>query len=237
VKLGLGNKEMFTAEANMNKPVGQWLKSLGLAVKTEFITPWGICDLVGSSVRKQNLARRLRLGQMKPVSSLTRTTLLLGIPDIETGSSVTLASLVRKYAAVIGEDVVVAQTQKLINDGFVLRQSGDRLQKLNGWIPLHKRLIAVELKLTRIEEAMSQAHSNLSFADESYVALPKDLAYRVAAKPDRWSGYFDFGVGLLAVSSRACAIVKKPQLRPYPPDPVLQFYCVEKFWRNYSKGS
>ena len=227
---------MFTSEAHMRKPVCYWLRSHGLSIKTEFITPWGICDLVASNVRKQNRARRLRLGQIEPISSLTRTALLLSIPDHETGKSVTLRSLVKNCAPVVAEDIVVAQTEKLIVDGFVVRRSGGSLQRLNGWMPLHKRLVAVELKLNRIEEAMSQALSNLSFADESYVALPTEICQRVATKPQRWTNYLDAGVGLLAVSARSCSIIKKPQ-RQFPPDPVLQFYCVEKFWKTYSKGS
>lgn len=228
---------MFASEANMNRPVCRWLESLGMAVKAEFITPWGICDLVASKPRKQNLARRLRLGQNQPISSLIRSALLLRIPDTDSHESVTLGSLARECAPFISKDIIFTQTQKLISDGFVVRQPRGGLQKLNGWMPLHKRLVAVELKLNRVEEAMSQARSNLSFADESYVALPKDLAYRVAASPARWRDYFDVGVGLLAVSARACSILKKPRHRAFPPDPVLQFYCVEKFWRSYSTGS
>jgi hypothetical protein len=124
-----------------------------------------------------------------------------------------------------------------VADRFVLRLCGDRLQKLNGWMPPQKRLIAVELKVKRVREAMSQALNNFNFAAESYVALPEDLAIRVAAKPARWRSFLDGGVGLLGVTPRSCDIVIRSHRRSWFFDPAIQFYCIEKFWRTYPKGS
>jgi hypothetical protein len=110
------------------------------------------------------------------------------------------------------------------------------MQKLNGWMPLHKRLIAVELKLNRVEEAISQARNNLIFADSSYVWLPKKLALRVASRRIRESSFLESGVGLLAVASAECEILIPSRHCSAKPDPVIQFYCVEKFWRTYPKA-
>ena len=225
---------MFKSEANMTKPTARWMQSEGLLVKPEFITPWGMCDLVGLSFKERSVSYRRRLGQRLPVSSLTRAALLFRIPDDKT---ITLRSLARQCAPMIPEEVLNEHMQRLIDDGFVRCSSGDHLQRLNGWVPLHKRLIAVELKLKRVEEAMSQAQNNLIFADESYVGLPKDLAVRVAAKRARWSSFLDNGVGVLAVAPRACTVVIPSRHRSSVPDPVVQFYCVEKLWRAFPKGS
>lgn len=224
---------MFKSETCMVKPVVKWMESMDLTVKSEFITPWGICDLVGLSFKKTSVDDRRRLGQTQAVSSVTRAALLFRIPD---DSTLTLQRLVRECAPTIPEETVVEHAERLIADGFV-RRSGDRLQRLNGWVPLHKRLIAVELKLSRVEEAMTQALNNLVFADKSYVGLPKDLAVRVAAKGSRWSVFLDNGVGVLAVSPRDCTIVAPSRNRSSVPDPVVQFCCVEKFWRSFSKDS
>jgi hypothetical protein len=136
----------------------------------------------------------------------------------------------------IPQELVIEHTDRLIADGFVQR-SGDRLQRHNGWVPLQRNLIAVELKLSRVEEAMSQAQNNLIFADKSYVGLPKDLAIRVAAKRTRWSAFLDNGVGVIAVAPRECTIVIPSRNRSSQPDPVVQFHCVEKFWRTSAKGN
>jgi len=224
---------MFKSETNMVKPVVQWMESLDLTVKSEFITPWGICDLVGLSFKKTSVSQRRGLKQTQAVSSLTRAALLFRIPE---DKAITLRRLVRECGPTIPEEIVIEHAQRLIADRFV-RRSGDRLQRLNGWVPLHKRLIAVELKLNRVEEAMSQARNNLIFADKSYVGLPEDLAVRVATKRKRWSTFLDNGVGLLSVAPRECTIVIPSRHRSSEPDRVVQFYCVEKFWRTSAKDS
>jgi len=213
------------------------MQSLGLQVKAEFITPWGICDIVGLSFRINSVKHRLRLGQNQPITSVTRAALLLDIPNEETGESIPLTALAKKYDYVMPADVVDEQTRRLIADKFVIRTPAGHFQKRNGWFPLHKRLIAVELKLNRIEEVMSQARNNLLFAQESYVGLPRDVALRVSEKRARWESFFDSGVGLLAISPRRCEVVMRSRPPASSSDGLLQFCSVEKFWRTYPKGS
>ncbi len=228
---------MFESETKMTKPVIRWMQALGLQVKAEFITPWGICDLVGLSFRPNQVRQRLRWGQTQPVTSVSRAALLLKIPDEKTGQSISLKTLAKEYASFIPEDVVEAQTQRLISEKFVIRTDSGLLQKRNGWFPLHKRLIAVELKLNRIEEVMSQASGNLLFAQESYVALPQDVAQRVSEKRTRWASFFEKGVGLLSISPRSCRVIIRSRPPASSADQLLQFCSVEKFWRTYPKGS
>lgn len=220
----------------MCQPVTRWMSSLGLAVKAEFVTPWGMCDLVGSCPRKRNRSKRIKFGQTNSVSSLSRTALLLSIPDIASNETTSIQCLISTFAPLIPEQTIISETDRLVDDGFVSR-TGSRLQRLNGWIPLHKRLMAVELKLHRVEEAMNQASANLMFADESYVALPDRLALRVYDRPRRWNEHFERGVGLIAVSARSCRIIRKSFHKLTKPDPILQFYSVEKFWRTFLTNS
>jgi hypothetical protein len=223
---------MFKTEANMLDPVFDWMQSLNLSIKLEFITPWGMCDLVGMSFRKGSVARRRKLGQARAVTSMTRAALLHYIPDVNTHRSVTMEKLTKECAPIIPSRTIIQEAEKLIADGFVRLSKGKRLQKLNGWMPLHKRLIAVELKLNRVEEAMCQAANNLGFADESYVALPEDLAKRIVGKPDRRDRFLKSGVGILGVTRASCKILMRSRLSQSEPDPVVQFYCIEKFWQN-----
>ena len=104
-------------------------------------------------------------------------------------------------------------------------------------MPLQDRMVAVELKLSRVEEAMRQALNNLAFADESYVALPGDIARRVASTPSRWSTFFAAGVGLLGVTRSRCQVVVAPRKIEQWRDKPVQLYCVEKFWRSRVKGN
>jgi hypothetical protein len=228
---------MFAKEADMAKTVALWLETAGMAVRSEFVTPWGICDLVGVRFNRDRVDHRLKLKQTKAVSSITRAVLLLQIPDIEKRKSVSLERLVRKCTPSIPAEVIETETARLIADHFVFLTRRGRLQKVNGWIPLQDRLVAVELKLSRIEEAMHQAMNNLGFAEESYVGLPADLAFRIASKPLRWSTFFDAGVGLLSVSPNCCEVLVQPRKSVEWTDSAIQLYCVEKFWRTRLKDS
>ncbi len=226
---------MFSNEKSMGYPVVQWMKSLQLIVKREFTTPWGICDLVGASLNPQNVSHRLRLGQKRPVNSITRAALLMQIPDTESGSSISMQELVDSFAPIISQEAAMAETDRLLRERFIIESSG-QLQRVNGWMPLCDRLIAVELKLERVEEALLQARNNMAFADESYVALPYDLAHRVAEKSPRRAS-LDAGVGLLAVTPDDCEVVIAAKASPSTIDPVVQFYSAEKFWRLRPKDN
>ena len=210
-----------------------------MAVKSEFVTPWGICDLVGLTFNPQRAERRRQLGQTRAIGSITRALLLLEIPDIEKREATTLGKLVRQFAPVVPAEVVSEQIERLIADRFVVSSPRGRLQRVNGWMPLQDRLVAVELKLSRVKEAMHQALSNLGFAEESYVGLPAKVARRMASDSSRWSGFFDAGIGLLSVTPRGCKplVPARERKTPDSTDGVLQFYCVEKFWRTRARGN
>ncbi len=228
---------MFARESDMTSAVVRWMESGGMTVKSQFVTPWGICDLVGLTFNPTNVARRLEQKQTRPVGSITRALLLLQIPDTERGTSTTVRRLVRQFAPSIPEEVVSEQVAQLIGDRFVVPSSRGRLQKVNGWMPLQDRLVAVELKLSRIDEAMYQARGNLGFAQESYVAFPAEVARRVAASRSRWSGFFGAGVGLLSVTRRGCEVLVDSRPDHTLNDEAIQFYCVEKFWRTRLRDS
>ena len=104
-------------------------------------------------------------------------------------------------------------------------------------MPLQDRLIAVELKLQRIEEAMRQALNNLGFAEESYVGLPVEVAHRVVSNASRWSDFLDAGVGLLSVARLGCEVLVPARKVQNRTDGAIQLYCVEKFWRTRVKDN
>lgn len=223
---------MFRLESDMASSVTRWLSNAGLQVRPEFITPWGICDLVAIEFRPEGVSHRLNLRQFKPVSSITRAALLLRVPDVETTKSVSMCKLAKDFATSLSASVIAAEVERLVADRFLIRTNRGGLQKLNGWMPLHERLIAVELKLKRVEEAFQQANRNLGFADESYVAFPMQLAERLAVEPERWSRYFENGVGLLGVTRRTCKVLVAARASKQSRDSAVQLYCVDKFWRS-----
>ena len=228
---------MFERESEMAGSVVRWIRNCGMTAKPEFVTPWGVCDFVGLRFNPEKVARRLQQRQVRAISSITRSVLLLEIPDVETKRSITLKRLVRKFAPSIPEEVVRSETSRLIDDRFVTCSRGRLLQKMNGWMPLQDRIVAVELKLSRVEEAMRQAVKNLGFADESYIALPSNVAGRVISTAGRWSKFFDLGVGVISVANHRCQVLRPAQKIANWSDAAIQLYCVEKFWSSRLRDS
>ncbi|MDX1969846.1 MAG: hypothetical protein SFV23_21920 [Planctomycetaceae bacterium] len=215
--------------------VTDWMRSMGLTVKPEFHLPWGICDLVGVSLNGDRVAHRLELKQREAIGSITSAAILLQIPDIETRRSASIESLFRQYSGVMLKSEVEAVVDRLVAGHFVQRTRGGRLRKINGWLPLEDRLMAVELKLFRIDEAMQQAKDHLEFATESYAAFPLDVAAKVTSQSWRWSRYLDAGVGVVSVDQEKCEVVLSPRNLREPVDAAIRAYSVEKFWRTRTK--
>jgi hypothetical protein len=210
----------------MAGPVRRWMSKLGLAVRSEFVTPWGICDLVGLQLRREHALRRLALRQTRPVGSVRRAALLLAIPDVDSTKAISLGKLARLCGAEtpgeVSDDVA-----RLLADRFIIR-SRRGFQRI--WSPIYDRLIAIELKLNRVEEAMRQARKNLFFVEESFVALPAVLAARVLENSQRWRGFFDSGIGLLAVKRTTCSVLIRSKNSNRSIDEAVRLYSGEKFW-------
>lgn len=226
----------FVLERDMSPSVCRWLKRQGLLVKDEFVLPWGICDFVALSFNRARLQKRLELGQSRPIGPLHRIELLQNIPYKESGVSVSLRRLRQQAHGLPPAVTIESELQRLIDDGFVVQHKKGIFQKLNGWAPLHSRIIAVEVKLSRISQVLAQAASHRAFASESYVAMPADIAKRVA-KSSRSSEFNASGVGILAVTDQTCSVVLPSSTSGIEVSSVLQMHCVERFWRTRDSSS
>ena len=221
----------FRFERDMIPIARNWMSDQGLMSKVEFYTPWGVCDLVGVSLEESRVQDRLNLGQKQAVGPLIRVEILNRVPDIETGTSITIDSLEYLYRELLTPEELRFQLNHLRTGKFVLVNEQGAFQKLNGWAPMHKRIVALELKLTRVEEALSQAVSHLEFVQESFVGLPVKLAERVA-NSNRVREFRRLGVGIVSVGAEKCVVL----LSSIPPhavaNRVMQMHCVERFWRT-----
>lgn len=226
----------FKYENQMAEPAERWLRGQGLMVKKEFATPWGICDLVGCSLNKAKVRKRCSLRQTRPIRSQLRVHLLSLIPDEKEGESVSADDLHRVFEPYLDAERIERELLRLFKDRFVRPTGDNAYYKVNGWMPLHKRLVAVELKLTRIEDALSQAINNLGFADESYVGLPADRAMRLIDTKRR-RDFEERGVGLLAVQRSGCKVVLRPRKQRPAGEKTVQTYAVERFWLPHLKDN
>jgi hypothetical protein len=222
----------FDRECEMAFPIRRWLQQQRLLVKQEFLLPWGVCDFVGLSFNAQNVEKRLSFRQYQPIGPLHRLQFLARIPDQESGNSITDGRLREEFQECAPHSDFETELRSLLAGRFLVRIEGGSFQKLNGWTPLHSRLVAVELKLSRISEAIAQATCHLDFATESYVALPSAVADKIV-KSARVSQFERERIGILAVTRNECHLA----LRPSKPDNFrldrnLQMHCVERFWRT-----
>jgi hypothetical protein len=224
----------FALECEMHRPVRRWLKKEGLEIKDEYVLPWGICDFVGLSFDQELVNKRLALRQFRPIGPPHRIDLLFQIPDADTRESISIRQL-RKRLPMVSADAVERELEKLAQNGFVIQPRKGSFQKLNGWVPLQNRIVAVELKLFRTAEVLGQAASHRAFASESYVAMPSKIAERAANT--RFAEFDAVGVGILGVSRSACEVLLRPSTSGVPVQPTLQAHCVERFWRTRDSSS
>jgi hypothetical protein len=221
----------FQLEAEMAPPVIRWLRRKGLQVKPEFTLPWGVCDLVGVKLDARKVKLRLSYGQTRPVGPVLRLLVLSRIPGCDSGKSICFANLLRDLSHNVEPELLSRELATLMRDRFIKRTQRGSFQKVNGWAPLHFRIVAVELKLNRITEAVGQAASNRAFATDSYVALPMRSAWRVAHSERAYS-LLRRGIGLLGVSQRTCFELIKPITTKGISDEIVQSHVVERFWRT-----
>ena len=228
-------KMTFRFEKQMLSPAETWLEGQGLSVKREFATPWGVCDLVAAALDRVHVEKRLALGQRRTIGPLSRVGLLLELPDVESQHAMRRATLCNMFAGFLSPEEVDRDLAILEANGFVRRHGTQSFQKVNGWMPLHSRLVAVELKRQRVEDALSQARKNKELTWESYVGLPAALAERLCATPKR-TGFDADGVGLLSVGSGAAWVLIAPRRCEGRPNPSIEAHCVERFWSSELKA-
>lgn len=220
----------FRKETEMAPPVIDWLLAKGVEVKREFRMPWGICDLIGCRLDEDRVILRLGYAQKNTVGPLRRMMVLQHIPDIEDGRCTTLKGLVSRFSGVLLEAELQYHVNRLLLGKFLIEKQRGHYCRLNGWMPLQRQIIAVELKLSRADEALWQADLHKSVTPESYVALPLERARRLSSGTTR--KFKQTGVGLLGVASSGCELIVEHSSREARTDPLLQACVVESFWRS-----
>ena len=220
----------FKYENEMLEPVHNWLLSNDYLVKNEFVTSWGICDLVGVKFNKNHVKKRIKLGQQNPIGPKHRVFLLENIPDTNDGKSITIKRLKTLLDSRVDEINIEKEINYLLKNNFIISNKMNHFQSINGWKPLHKKIVAIELKLNRIEEAFHQAYNNLVFATDSYVAFPNDVAKRLV-NSIRINKFKKTGIGIIGVEKYNCEVLVKCK-QSQNINTTIQAHIVERFWRS-----
>lgn len=226
-------KADFQLEKDMTERVERWLHRGHSAVRREFETQWGICDLVAVAFDQEKQRQRLTEVSEASVGPLSRLALLTLARELK---SVGQKSLERHCREMFGIEDVTEHLERLAALGLIEIERRRVTARRVSWFPTHTQIVAVELKLGRVEEAFYQAFNNLRFAHRSYVALPWNVARRAAES--EWSKRFEeAGVGLLAVAESKCQVVLEGRTSRSLLDRTLQDHSAERLWRWKLKGS
>jgi len=162
--------------------------------------------------------------------------LLSHIPDEKEANPIKLAHLVGIFSEFFDDERIISELSRLERDRFVCQTPSGSFYKLNGWMPLQRTIVALELKLSRIQDVLRQAITNLEFADKSYVGLPLEVVSRLA-RSGAISVFMENGVGVVGFDRGTHKVIVTARYMGHRTDHVLQTHCVERFWRQYFKDS
>lgn len=225
----------FRLESEMTEHAERWMASGGLTVWREFGSPWGSCDMVACALDPGRVRRRVAQGLSRPLGPQMRIALLLMMPKAGDGQGTSRDELLKRVGPYFSKRRVLEEIDRLVKNRFAVETLAGIFSNVDGWLPMQKKLLAMELKLTRIEEVLDQALSNQGFADESWVGLPLEVAGRLMQSA-RLESFIKAGIGVLAVGQEGCEVLLEPCLHQVKIE-ALQVYCVERFWRERPKDS
>ena len=218
----------------MRAPIMHWLDTLGCMAKSEYSLPWGVCDLVGVQFQDAHAVQRLASGQTQSIDALELLELLDLVPSQGTRRAITLARVKRLLASARSPEQVDADIGRLMARRLLWFPRKNQVQRTARWDPLQGKIIAVEMKLSRISVALTQAQAHLAFAHEAYVALPYDVAKR-ALENRRRQEFVSRRVGLLAIRPNSVHVKITSHGRPSVArrHKSLQTQCSERLWKAW----
>jgi len=174
----------------------------------------------------QVLLRR-NSGHLVAVESDQAVSVMLSVPD--GAGSVSRASLLEEFTDSLGERRLNEVLQTLLRRKLLREDETGAYTRSTPWMPFHRKLIAVELKLKRVEEVLNQAKRHLTITPHSFVALPPAIAARLAAS-SKADEFRLAGVGLVAASNGTCEELIAPSFSGERLDRVFEIAAAEKCW-------
>lgn len=218
-------------EAHLAGTVLLWLGEQGMMQVTEFVTPWGVADVLGIRPNIDRVKARIAAKHLDPVSDAHAMQLLLSLPA--DGKPKRLADIARKFEPLLGPDLFERAVRNLIRKRFIVHEGASLIRRTE-WMPYHEQLIAIELKLRRVEEALAQARRHKAITVDSYVGMPAVIAEKVAFT-ERRSEFEAAGVGLLSVQDGSCKVLIPPNTSQKTVIEAQQLSAAEACWRTVLK--
>lgn len=228
-------KRELRLETQLASSVWRWLNTKGAYPIDEFQAPWGITDFFGIRPNLDRVLERTSKGQTTSVGGDQHVMILLAVPALESGKSIDQELLAKRFSFLIGKSKVEHIIQTLRKRRFLKADSQGQLTRDTPWLPFHDEMWSVELKLTRVNEALAQAKRHLRITPNSFVGLPPIAASKVAQSA-KANDFIRSGVGLLSVTPEECVEVIKCSGDRSPVEQVYEVAAAENCWRQILKA-
>lgn len=211
-------------EARVVARVKTYFEAAGAFVAPELSLGWGRADLVAFELDREKCRARVRNGQFRSLDRADHYRALRHMPELESGEHVSVAELCERLGR-SASYVRASLVPFLERAGYAKRVGPGQLAKVNGFIPIAQRVIAIEAKVSDWRKGAIQAKRHRSFANRVYLALSSDYVHRVQLEVLR-----KHGIGLLSASGFGVVeILASPDMPPLDPD--RHSFSAEWLWR------
>jgi hypothetical protein len=163
----------------------------------------GVVDLLGVDFDDEVLSRRVRAG-LGPIDRPLRIEVL---SLLRVDRYLSIERLAKKVSS--NPRALMRSTVGPLADFGAVEIDGSRVRATGMWLPVARRLTAVELKLSKWRAAARQADNAALAADRSWVVLDAVRATNAVRNRDYFS---ELGVGLAVVGSEGeLRVVERPR--------------------------
>ena len=188
---------MFTYEVEMAALVERWLRTVGgSCVGHEVTIGYGVADLVAGLGDEMRLRNRRR--QADPVVKSIQLSLLDYCVSFRTIDEL------REWAPRGFSSLRKEALEPLVQQGLLVLAGARYRTRVRPKDPFDE-LVAVELKLRDARRGIAQASAYRTFADRSYLALPRPRVRADTLRDARAAG-----IGLLAVDPAGAEVLVDP---------------------------
>lgn len=207
------------------------LREEGYLSEREVGVGYGIADLViikKSSFDSENCDKRKGYKQKSRLLNEEYFRILSHLPDFdEKENSVCVDYLVEK-TGLSKSHLKYTLLKDLQRKRFIKVTKDGTYFKINGWAPLANEVIAIEAKLKDWKRGFIQANRYKSFADRTYLAIPKETAHLVDRKLLK---KHNIGLIVLDAEKRLKTIPIRTKKRA-PSNAHMKNFAIEHFWRS-----
>src|SRR5262245_29399923 len=119
---------MFRLEREMTPIAAAWMAERGLAVRHEFETPWGSCDLLGVQFDEERVRHGLAHGQPEAIGPTERVRLMHRIPEER---AITLGCLAKLMGHEVAPQLLRSDLTLLLDRKFVVSPRAGQYRRIN----------------------------------------------------------------------------------------------------------